>query len=276
MLKESLLECPLGKETPYLTHYDPSLLFGIPRAETREQIKILGPLPFKGADIWYAYELSWLNPKGKPIVAIAEMTFPCSSPNLMESKALKRYLHSFNQTKFKTILEVQNIMEQDLSASCKSTVKVNIIQPSQFKEYFALKDFDGTCLDELDVATDIYTIDPTLLKVNSSNVNENLYSNLLKSNCLVTNQPDWGHVYISYKGKQIDHGSLLKYIISYRNHDGFHEQCIERIFVDILNRCHPEQLTVYGRYTRRGGLDINPFRSNFEDEPSFNFRLFRQ
>lgn len=274
---QSLEKCPLGKQTAYKTSYDSSLLFSVSRKETRGRLSISLPPPFDGVDIWNAYELSWLNPKGKPLVAIAQYILPCSSPYLIESKSFKMYLHSFNQSHFSSVEEVRAIMEKDLSKAAGKQVKVHIWMPHEFK-HLSSGEFEGDCLDGLDISTDVYEIDPSLLKTEPKQVEEKLYSNLLKSNCLVTMQPDWGHVYIHYRGKQIDHASLLKYIISYRNHNGFHEQCIEQMFMDILTHCKPEKLTVYGRYTRRGGLDISPYRSNCDTHPpsSASWRLYRQ
>lgn len=275
MLNEILQKCPLGKETAYLTSYDPSLLFSIPRQQTRENINITSPLPFDGEDIWYAYELSWLDPKGKPHVAIAKYILPCSSPYLIESKSLKTYLHSFNNTSFKNASEVQLLLQKDLSKAAGTKVNVRVFLPKEFQN-FQMKNFEGVCLDDLEITANVYNVDPLLLKTHPNSIEERLYSNLLKSNCLVTSQPDWGHVYIHYSGNQIDHDSLLKYIISYRNHNGFHEQCVERIFVDLQKYCQLEKLTVYGRYTRRGGVDINVFRSNWQKNIHNQDRLFRQ
>lgn len=276
MTDVDLKNSPLGKNTPYLTTYAPALLFAIPRRATREKNEVPNPPPFDGVDIWNAYELSWLTPSGKPVVAIGEITLPAQSPNLIESKSLKIYLHSFNQTPFKSVDEVQKTIQKDLSDSCGGTVTVRIFLPSDFSK-LTMGNFAGESLDELEISTSQYQIDSSLLKVKSDKVVEEcLYSHLLKSNCLVTSQPDWGYVSIQYKGPQIDRAALLKYIVSFRNHDGFHEQCIERIFMDILKVCRPEKLSVYGRYTRRGGLDINPFRSNWEQHPPHNMRLHRQ
>jgi 7-cyano-7-deazaguanine reductase len=277
-----LKESPLGKSIPYLTTYQPALLFAMPRAYARDQIGLKGACPFKGVDIWNAYEVSWLTPSGKPEVAILECAVPCHSLGLIESKSFKLYLHSFNQTTFSSREEVAGILKKDLSSVCEADVGISLFMPEEFKSLhmtdFADPNFKGRCLDSLDVQTDVYQVDAKLLQVESGAefVEERLYSDLLKSNCLVTGQPDWGHVLIHYAGKKIDHRSLLKYIISYRKHNGFHEQCIERMFMDLLSECKPEKLSIYGRYTRRGGLDINPFRSNWEEAPSANYRLYRQ
>lgn len=265
----------LGKETSYNNDYDSSLLFPISRKEKRDEIGVSEPLPFHGVDIWNAYEASWLNPKGKPEVAIVEFYIPCESPDILESKSLKLYFNSFNQTKFSSAEEVRQTIIRDLSKEAKTPVKVRVHSPQVF-EGDQLQEFNGLCLDHLDIEANEYQVNPKLLECTEDVIEEGLYSNLLKSNCLITDQPDWGSVYIHYKGPKINHRSLLKYIISFRQHNEFHEQCIERIFMDLMRECKPEKLTVYGKYTRRGGLDINPFRSNFETAPARFVRSARQ
>ena len=256
----------LGKQTQYCSQYDASLLFPIPRKEKRDELNIDSTnLSFDGLDIWTAYEVSWLNSKGKPIVAIVDFAFPAESEYLIESKSFKLYLNSFNGTRFDNEQSVIDLWEKDLSNACGSVVSVDL-RKLEFDETLIGK-LPGTNLDNLDIEVTQYSVDSSLLKVNGNElVTETLNSNLLKSNCLVTGQPDWGSVVIRYEGKQIDHESLLQYIISFREHNEFHEQCVERIFTDIKKYCQPEKLTIYARYTRRGGLDINPYRSNFEDE----------
>lgn len=274
MKDETLIDSPLGKKVSYDTLYDPSLLFTVPRDKQRKDIGIGNSLPFTGEDIWNAYEISWLNRKGKPEIAIGEFFVPCLSPFLIESKSFKLYINSFYQTPFENVDEVLSILKQDLSNATQEDVRVNLIQPAEY-ESLCLKRLPGTCLDALDIETDIYKVDSSLLKHSSEIVEEKLFSDLLKSNCLGTRQPDWASLYIHYIGPRIIHESLLKYIISYRIHNEFGEHCIERIFMDLLQHCHCQKLTVYGRYTRRGGLDLNPFRSNFE-EPLRNIRDYRQ
>lgn len=264
---------PLGKSSDYVQAYDRSLLFPIPRIGKREEIGI-DELPFSGVDIWNAYELSWLNQKGKPCVAIAEFVIPCESDNIIESKSFKLYLNSFNHSRFVSANEVRDILQQDISQAVVSDVKVNLYTPEQF-DSLKLDTVMGDCIDELDIDVSQYQPAPDLLETHDDVVHETIHSNILKSNCLVTGQPDWATVIIRYHGPRICHASLLKYLISFRNHNEFHEQCVERIFVDIERRCQPEKLSVYARYTRRGGLDINPFRSNFE-APYGNGRLARQ
>jgi 7-cyano-7-deazaguanine reductase len=273
----SLNDSPLGKETSYASQYDPTLLFPIPRKSKRDEIGVNEQqMPFDGTDIWNAYEISWLNLNGKPMIAIGEISVLCTTPNLVESKSIKLYLNSFNQSQFSTLEEVKSVMEKDLSKAAKGLVTVKLTLPKTWPNW-TVDLFQGTCLDDLDIQTDIYETHPAFLTCETENhqTEEWLYSDLLKSNCLITNQPDWGSVLIHYKGQKISHEGLLKYFISFRTHNEFHEQCIERIYMDIMKHCHPEKLMVYGRYTRRGGLDINPCRSNYGYIPE-NIRLGRQ
>ncbi len=268
---------PLGKTTEYISEYDPQLLCPFPRQVKRDVIGVTDALPFGGYDIWNAFELSWLNLKGKPIVAMGEFHFPCESPNLIESKSFKLYLNSFNQTRLQGFAEAEQRMGRDLSAAAGSPVRVRLFGSDQFVTE-EIQPLAGECIDGLDIEVDDYSLDPALLEgaVEPQNiVTEELHSHLLKSNCLVTNQPDWGSVFIRYRGGRIDREALLRYLISFRQHNEFHEQCVERIFVDLMRYCQPEKLTVYARYTRRGGLDINPFRSNYETRIA-NLRQARQ
>lgn len=265
----------LGQTVSYESHYNPTLLQGVPRKLNRDSIRLTPDnLPFDGVDIWTGYELSWLNPKGKPRVAILECSVPVTSPNLIESKSFKLYLNSFNQTRYNDEQEIARVISHDLSACAGSDVTVVIHTPEQFGALQMIEP-EGTVIDDIDVEVSAYHPDAGLLRTKENNAKERLVSHLLKSNCLITSQPDWATIQISYQGPQIDHASLLKYLISFRQHNEFHEQCIERIFCDILAHCKPEKLTVNARYTRRGGLDINPFRSNFE-KPYPNHRLARQ
>lgn len=264
----------LGKSTVYIETYSPELLFPIPRKLARDKIGLSEKIPFEGVDIWNGYEISWLNPKGKPELAMAVFYFPCNSENVIESKSFKLYLNSFNQSSFASFDDVKRILERDLSLAAKGSVSVDLFYPSQ-ETIKNLSEFSGICLDSLDIETNIYQVDPKLLCAGSDTVKEKVYSHLLKSNCLATGQPDWGSVWIHYSGGQIDHERLLKYIVSYRRHSGFAEHCVEQIYCDIMNECCPTHLSVYARYTRRGGLDINPFRSNFEQHPE-NLPKIRQ
>jgi 7-cyano-7-deazaguanine reductase len=270
-------QSPLGKPAAYTEQYDASLLFPIARSNAREAIGIGARLPFFGTDIWNAYELSWLNARGKPQIAVATFFVPADSPNIVESKSFKLYLGSFAQTPFESIDVVRETIKRDVSAASGASVSVHLAPPAEFGK-LALEELDGLSLDRLDLDTDVYHPDPSLLTaaLDEAPVEETLFSNLLKSNCPVTGQPDWGSVQIHYIGPQIDHAGLLRYIISYRNHTGFHEQCVERIFVDVLKACQPVKLAVYARYTRRGGLDINPFRTNFNLPMPDNLRTARQ
>ncbi len=269
---------PLGKPATYIAQYDPSLLFPIARLGKRTEIGITGTLPFFGVDIWNAYEVSWLNSRGKPQVAIATITAPADSPNIIESKSFKLYLNSFNQTKLASPEALLALLRTDLSAAFGAPVQVVLTGADAFVSV-QLEEPEGLLLDRLDIEVSDYQPMPSLLSTdrNAVPVEETLVSHLLKSNCLVTGQPDWGSVQIHYVGTPINQEGLLKYLISFRDHNEFHEQCVERIFMDILQRCAPQKLAVYARYTRRGGLDINPWRSNFSTgKPPSNARLARQ
>ena len=253
---------PLGKAVAYAEHYDPALLFPIPRQGKRAEIGIAeGALPFVGEDIWNAYELSWLDPRGKPVVALAHFIVPATSPNLIESKSLKLYLNSFNQTRLAGVDELVATLTRDLSAAAGAPVLVHVA-PLSTRPQRPMGYPKGILLDGLEIDVDLYTPEPALLSADTSRapVTETLYSHLLKSNCLVTGQPDWAMLVVRYKGAPIDREGLLRYIISFRQHNEFHEQCVERVFTDILRECRPAALSVWARYTRRGGLDINPCR----------------
>ena len=276
--EENISDAPFGKASSYITQYTPSLLFPIPRQRKRDEIGLFGALPFYGFDTWNAYEVSWLNSKGKPVVAIIQFDISCSSINIIESKSFKLYLNSFNNTNFNSIDDVKQILEKDISHAADGEVDIKIFKLNDIFGQ-SIENFAGEVelLDEYDVVCDTYETNPAYLSSNvSKKVEESLTSNLLKSNCLVTGQPDWGSVYIKYSGPKIDKEGLLRYIVSFRNHNEFHEQCVERIFIDIMNNCKPEMLTVEARYTRRGGLDINPVRSTEKIAPTKNIRMPRQ
>lgn len=268
---------PLGKSSAYIDSYDPTILFPISRAESWKAVGVKREtLPFFGEDIWNGYEISWLNDKGIPQVAMAEFRLPAVSPYLIESKSFKLYLNSYNQTKFANKEAVEKRMAKDLSAAAGGEVKVTILSlqhafPAEPK---------SVCIDELDISMDKYELDPEVLTLatgaEAGEFEGTLVSHLLKSNCPVTGQPDWGSIYIEYKGPHIDEKSLLTYLVSLRTHQDFHEQCVERTFWDIWNRCQPQELTVYARYVRRGGLDINPMRSSNASKQAINFRTIRQ
>ncbi|BDN89341.1 MULTISPECIES: NADPH-dependent 7-cyano-7-deazaguanine reductase QueF [Aeromonas] len=265
----------LGQQSAYISQYTPSLLQPVPRSLNRDDLGLRGELPFQGCDVWTLYELSWLNAKGKPVVAIGEAFVPATSPNLIESKSFKLYLNSFNQTRCDSLEAVQALLVQDLSGCAGAPVSVTLFTLDQAPHQIA--QLPGECIDSLDIEVDGYEFDETLLQGAAGHeiVEETLHSHLLKSNCLVTSQPDWGSVVIHYRGPRLDREKLLRYLISFRQHNEFHEQCIERIFTDLKHFCAPEKLTVHARYTRRGGLDINPFRSDWEPVPA-NLRLIRQ
>lgn len=273
----------LGKPTFYADQYDASLLFPIARAPQRSELGMGANLPFLGADLWTVFELSWLNARGKPQVALAHFTVPCESVNLIESKSLKLYLGSFNNSRFADAADVLAHLRADLTEAAwrggvvQSSVGVKLVAAELFDRE-PIAELDGLSLDRLDLDCDRYTPAPELLSsvTDEAPVSEVLTSNLLRSNCPVTGQPDWGSVQISYFGPQIDQAGLLRYLISFRQHQGFHEDCVERMFMDITARCRPHKLSVYARYTRRGGLDINPFRTSYPQALPPNHRNARQ
>jgi len=267
----------LGKPATYIDQYDASLLFPMPRAGKREEIGVVNVPPFFGADMWTVYELSWLNLRGKPQVALAHIIVPCESPNIVESKSFKLYLNSFTNTRFADARDVRERIRADISAATGSGIGIKTIGPELFDRE-PIHEMDGLNLDRLDVDCVHYTPTPELLfaEFDEPPVTETLTSNLLKSNCLVTGQPDWGSVQIAYSGPAINQEGLLQYLVSFRNHNEFHEQCVERIFMDVWTRCKPIKLSVYARYTRRGGLDINPFRTSHPVQLPPNVRTARQ
>lgn len=268
---------PLGKTTVYADRYDPKLLFPIPRAGKRAEIGVDIPLPFHGTDIWNAYELSWLDPLGKPKVAVAEFRIPATSPNLVESKSFKLYLNGFAQERLASVDALRALLQKDLTAAAGATVEV-ILHPAHTAAH-AFADLEGESIDDLPVRIDDYgppKADYLRADTNAAVVEETLVCDLLRSNCPVTGQPDWGSVQIRYRGAPIDREGLLRYLVSFRTHTEFHEQCVERIFMDVTARCAPERLDVYARYTRRGGLDINPFRSSEPSATAGNPRGARQ
>lgn len=270
-------DSPLGKPATYKSEYDASLLFPIARQGKRDELGLTGTLPFFGIDIWNAYEVSWLNMRGKPQIGIVSFMIPADSPNIVESKSFKLYLNSFNQTRLGGTDALIELLRADLSAATGAPVQVALTMPEDFGK-LKMGELDGLLLDRLEIEVDQYTPDTALLRTATEEapVEEVLVSHLLKSNCLVTGQPDWGSVQIRYVGPAIDQEGLLKYLIGYRNHNEFHEQCVERIFMDIWTRCRPLRLSVYARYTRRGGLDINPFRTSHPQGLPPNVRTARQ
>ena len=258
----------LGKSVAYVDEYDASLLFPIPRAPKRIEIGVPDALPFHGVDVWNAYELSWLDARGKPVVALAEFRVPAASPNIVESKSFKLYLNSYTQTRLADTAAVAQRLAQDLSAAAGAAVGVRLSTHDAFARE-VVRELDGECVDAADVAIDDYgPPKPEYLVADATaSVDEALVSHLLKSNCPVTGQPDWASVQIRYAGPRIDRAGLVRYLVSFRRHNDFHEQCVERIYMDVMRRCAPRQLAVYARYTRRGGLDINPYRASYPGEP---------
>ncbi|MDP5290775.1 NADPH-dependent 7-cyano-7-deazaguanine reductase QueF [Oceanimonas sp. CHS3-5] len=272
----SLAELQLGKASSYVSEYDPGQLQAVPRSLNRDDLELKADaLPFSGEDLWNLYELSWLNARGKPMVAMGEVRVPATSVNLIESKSFKLYLNSYNQSRFESLAAVEETLTRDLSACAEGPVTVKLYElqyaPAQFGR------LPGHCIDQLDIDIDRYQPDPALLAhaTEAEEVSETLHSHLLKSNCLVTGQPDWGSIMIRYQGPRIRQDALLRYLVGFRQHNEFHEQCVERIFMDLMQHCQPRELTVYARYTRRGGLDINPYRSNVAGKAA-NVRLQRQ
>ena len=257
-------DSPLGKTSVYTDSYDPGLLFPMPRAEKRAELGLSGTLPFFGMDIWNAYELSWLNQRGKPQVAIATLLVPADTPNMVESKSMKLYLNSLNQMRIDSQEALVALLQGDLSAALGAEIQIKLLASQDFGKQ-VIGEYEGLLLDRLDIAVDRYAPEPELLRAasNQAPVEESLVSHLLRSNCLVTNQPDWASIQIRYSGPAIDQEGLLKYLIGFRQHQEFHEHCVERVFMDIQRQCQPSKLMVSARYTRRGGIDINPWRANF-------------
>jgi 7-cyano-7-deazaguanine reductase len=266
---------PLGKETGYPDRYTREVLCRVPRVENRRKLGIDEALPFRGKDVWNAYELTWLERTGKPVVAVAAIEVDADSKHMVESKSLKLYLNSLAMERFASIDEVAALVSRDLSEVTQSNVTVGLMSPAAV-DAEGIRGFPGTCVDAIEVSCASWEVDSSLLGCAAGDiVREVLHSHLLRSRCPVTGQPDFGSVLVRYRGEPIDRAGLLRYLVSYRNHCDFHESCIERIFVDLKKRCAPQELTVYGRFNRRGGLDINPFRTDSDDTPD-NPRLWRQ
>lgn len=275
MDKTLLEKTPLGKITAYVSQYNPSFLCPISRAAGRKELKISAIPPFSGVDVWTSYEFSWLNVRGKPQTAMVEFWVPDNSANIIESKSFKLYLNSFSQTSVINNEELIKTLKDDLSAAAGGEIVVKLILPEKFSQ-IKRTDFKGVNLDNLDIATQEYQLNPDFLAIEANEkIFETIYSHNFAAICPVTGQPDWASVLIRYEGKKINHEGLLRYLISYRKHNDFHEHCTEQMFMDIMKRCAPEKLTVATWFARRGGLDINPFRSNFETCLE-NIRTFRQ
>jgi len=268
-------ESPLGQRSEYPDEYSPDLLFAIPRSENRATLGLGEDLPFRGVDIWNAWELTWLAMNGQPRVATVEIQVPADSPNIVESKSLKLYLNSFSMSRYESAGDVRQSIADDLAHYVGTEISVSLFEPEETAD----RDIDtlpGVCIDDTEVDCKNWEVDASLLVSDTSNVvSESLHSHLLRSLCPVTSQADMGSVLIAYEGPQIDPASLLRYIVSFRQHQDFHESCVERMFLDIKSQCAPGKLSVYARYQRRGGIDINPFRSDFETETP-NLRLWRQ
>lgn len=266
----------LGQATGYPDSYDAGLLFPMPRSDSRGALGVHpdAQLPFSGIDRWHAWEVSWLNPQGKPELAIGRFDIPADSSHMVESKSLKLYLNGYNNERMASREAVRALIETDLSAACQSGVTVALYAPDEIPDMVFRA--AGESIDGLDVACDVYCPDATLLSADGDLIEEVLHSDLLRTNCPVTLQPDWASLILRYRGPAIDRAGLLRYIVSYRMHADFHEHCVERIYMDIMARCRPELLTVHACYTRRGGLDINPWRSNFEPPPESFVKLARQ
>ncbi|CBV41902.1 NADPH-dependent 7-cyano-7-deazaguanine reductase QueF [Halomonas elongata] len=272
---ETLTGAPLGRESAYPEHYDAGLLYPIERAANRAPLGIEeGALPFDGEDEWHAFELSWLNARGKPIVAVARFRLPASSPRLIESKSWKLYLNSFNQSRFASTDEVTQLLERDLAEAAGAAVGVEVFGVDD--PALTPRSLPGECIDDLDIEIADYTPSAAHLTVGEEIVEETLHSHLLKSNCPVTGQPDWGSVMIRYRGPKLDREGLLRYLVGYRQHQDFHEHCVEHIFTDLMARARPERLLVLARYVRRGGLDISPWRATPGERPPEPLRLARQ
>ena len=269
-----MTDIPLGKTSSYPDRYAPELLAGIPRDEARALSAIGRDLPFVGVDLWNAWELSWLSPGGRPNVAVAEIEVPATTPNIVESKSMKLYLNSFAMTEYRDVEELTDTITADLSHTAGDEVRVTVTEGASPR--FAVAAMPGRCIDSLSVTCDGKDVDPEVLSSSADDsVEEALHSHLLRSLCPVTGQPDFGSVLVANRGPRIDDMGLLRYLVSFRRHQDFHEACVERMFMDIMNRCNCESLSVYARYTRRGGIDINPFRST-DQESAENLRLWRQ
>lgn len=269
------MNLPLGLETDYPHKYAPDVLCTIPRSTSRDELGITGAMPFAGVDIWNAWELTWLGPTGLPEVATAEIRVPADSTNIIESKSLKLYLGSFAMSRFDSATVVSAAIAADLGQCAGAPVDVNVLSVTATEARHAAR-LAGTCLDKLEVTCSEWEVNPDLLRSDASErIREDLHTHLLRSLCPVTAQPDIGSLQISYSGPRIDPAALLQYVVSFREHNDFHEACVERMFVDLLERCGCDELTVHARYQRRGGIDINPVRSNRDETPR-NLRLWRQ
>ncbi len=274
-LGEELAAAPLGHATAYPDTYDAALLFPLPRAPQRAELGIGAELPFDGADVWTAYEHTWLDLTGKPVVAMLSLTVPATSPAIVESKSVKLYLGSFAQSSFADGGDVAARVERDLSAATGAPVAVALVPQRAFREA-RIAQPAGESIDRIEATIDRYDVAPAFLRASGDEVRETLRTDLFRSLCPVTGQPDYASLSIGYAGPRIDRAGLLRYVVSYRLHAGFHEHCVERIFTDLVERCQCRELTIEARFTRRGGLDINPFRTNAGVPVPANVRTPRQ
>jgi 7-cyano-7-deazaguanine reductase len=274
-IRDAMTGAPLGHATAYPDAYDATLLFPVPRGPQRVEIGLTGALPFTGADIWTAFELTWLDSQGKPQIAIATFIVPAASPAIVESKSVKLYLGAFAQTRFDGAAEVEATIARDLAQATGGPVRVALDAPAAYLSTHC-GDLEGESLDDLPVAIQRYHPAPDLLGADGAAVAETLKTDLFRSLCPITFQPDFASVQIAYRGPAIDRTALLRYLVSFRCHPGFHEHCVERIFVDVMARCRCEALSVHARFTRRGGVDINPFRTNAGLAVPPNLRTARQ
>jgi len=271
---------PLGRRVEMPTAPDTHVLFALPRAQARVEIGLdARALPFTGSDTWNAYELSWLDARGKPRVAIAELRVPADSPNLVESKSLKLYLNGYANTRIDDAVDLRNAIARDLGDAVGAPVETALVEPEDFPAQ-AIAELPGASLDGQDIEIRDYgPPKPEHLRANARarQIEDSLTTRLFRSNCPVTGQPDWAAVQVRYIGAPIDRAGLLRYLVSFREHCGFHEACVERIFVDVMARCAPRALSVHARFTRRGGLDINPWRATpGYAMPPANLRTARQ
>jgi 7-cyano-7-deazaguanine reductase len=269
------IQNPLGQAMDFPQRYSPESLFAIPRSDGRRALGLTNTLPFRGQDLWNAWEFAWLDSSGRPVLALAELRFAADSPKIVESKSMKLYLNSFASSRYASAAEVRDTITSDLEICTTSYVAVTLRSLADIAE-FAVGTLPGPCIDDAKAGFEATGADADVLRSDEQCiVTEELHSNVLRSNCPVTGQPDTGSLLIRYHGPKIDRSALLDYIVSFRNVREFHETCVERIFLDLKSHCAPQQLTVYARYNRRGGIDINPFRSDFEDDAE-NLRLARQ
>jgi 7-cyano-7-deazaguanine reductase len=270
-----LKDSPLGHSTTWSDAYDPRLLFPVDRSPQRAELGFGDALPFRGVDVWNAYEVSWLDARGKPDVAIATFAVPAESPCIVESKSVKLYLTALNLTRFATRDEVAGTIGRDLSAATGAAVGVTLTTPEGFAS-LAHAEPAGESLDALPLACNDTAPVPDALIASGARVTEALFTRLFRSVCPVTGQPDYASVEIRYRGARVDRAGLLRYLVSFRRHAGFHEHCVERLFADIWRRCAPESLSINARFTRRGGIDINPWRTSGTEAAPVNARTARQ